>query len=280
MKRPLLTSVLVLFAALLYAQPGGEYVVSNAREFVEAIGPQRTITLLPGEYDLSSVSNLSGEYFSFLDAYDGSELEISGVSGLIIRGSGKWDSHLITRPRYGHVIRFRGCQSISIRNIKAGHGPETGYCTGGVILFEGSQGISIEDCHLYGSGIEGLSLYRSQGIYVGNTIIKSCTYSLATLVQCQGVTFNRCSLFDTQEFDLINIDQCGSIDFKKCTFNRNRTSGNYLFFNVTQSNPVILKKCRFNGNKTGYFARKEGLLVLKGVRFNDNTWKGGSMYKE
>lgn len=280
MKRTLFALLFLSLFAIAQAQPGGEYVVHNAREFVEAIGPQRTIMLRPGDYDLSSVSSMSGEYYSFLDAYDGMELEINGVSGLVIRGSGKWDSHLITRPRYGHVIRFRGCQNIVVDNIKAGHGPESGYCTGGVLLFEGCQGIRVENSQLYGSGTEGLTLLQSQGVYVGNTVIKSCTYSLMSLVQCQGVTFDKCTLFDTKEFDLVNLDQCGGVDFKKCTFSRNTTSGNYLFFNVSKSSPVTLRKCRFNGNTTGYFARKEGLLVLKGVKFSENTWKGDRMYQE
>jgi hypothetical protein len=264
---------MAICASTLFANPGEKYTVSNAKEFVEAIGPQRTIIVEPGEYDLSSVSGMSGEYFSFEEAYDGMELEIAGVTGLKIEGAEKWQSHLITRPQYGHVIRFKGCQGISISNIKAGHGPESGYCTGGVFLFEGCQGIKIEGCHLYGSGTEGLTIMRSQSVSVDETIIKSCTYSIMSLSQSQGITFNKCKFFDNQEFELVNISECDGITYKNCEFDRNRTE--YAFFNVESSNNVVLKKCSFDANKASRVCNSVGGITHKGTSYSNNQWFDG-----
>ncbi|MEM6270858.1 MAG: right-handed parallel beta-helix repeat-containing protein [Bacteroidota bacterium] len=281
MKKLLFSFALLLWVAgLLPAQPGSEYIVTNVPELLDAIGPQRTITLQPGNYDLSAHSGQQGEYYSFTGAYDGVELEISGVSNLLIRGAGDREAHLIARPRYGNVIRFRGCQDITVQNIKAGHGPEKGYCTGGVLLFEGCQGIRVDDCHLYGSGTEGLTLMRSQGIAVTQTLIQGCTYSIVSMAQCQGATFDRCAFFDNEQFDLVNISQCGPVVFRKCTFGRNQNSSNSLFFSVNQSEFPMVKKCTFRKNQTGFLAQKEGMLVLKGNRYEDNSWDENSMYRE
>lgn len=264
---------MVFGAALAVAGPGEEYNVSTAKEFLEAIGPQRTIVLQPGEYDFSSVSGGTGEYYSFQEAYDGLELEITGVSGLKIEGAENWGSHLVTRPRYGHVIRFKGCQGIDISNIKAGHGPETGYCTGGVFLFEGCQGINIDGCHLYGSGTEGLTIIRSQGVSVENSIVKSCTYSIMSIYQSQGITFNKCKFFDNKEFGLVNISESAEIEYKNCEFNRNRTNDD--FFNVDSSNDISLKKCSFDQNKASRLCNSVDAIEQKGLSFSNNQWSNG-----
>lgn len=264
---------MVLSVAIVVAGPGEEYKVSNAQEFVEAIGPARTIILLPGDYDLSSVSANSGEWYSFPEAYDGLELEIAGVSGLNIEGAENWGSHLITRPRYGHVIRFKGCQGINLTNIKAGHGPESGYCTGGVLLFEGCNGVKIDGCQLYGSGTEGLTFIRSTGVSVENSIVKSCTYSIMSIYQSQGITFNKCKFFDNQEFGLVNISESAGIAYKNCEFNRNRTNDN--FFNVDASEGISLKKCSFDKNKAGRLCNSLDAIEQKNLSFSNNQWING-----
>ena len=264
--------LLLSFFLFIFSFSQADILVTNAREFVQAIGPQRTIVLQAGDYDLSSVTDLSSQYYHFIESYDGTELEIKGVSNLTIKGLGKMEAHLITAPRYGHVLRFRGCQAISIQNIKAGHGPEKGYCTGGVLLFEGCRGIRINGCHLYGSGTEGLTLLQTQDVGVSKTIIKGCTYGILTAFQSQTISFNKCWFFDNQEFDLVSIEKCGEVSFKKCKFRNNRTSGDYFYFRIDESIAVSLKRCTFEKSKTGYFSQTEKDMSTKGLKFIENTF--------
>lgn len=278
MKR-LLPLFVLLFLLSSFSISSAEILVTNAQEFVQAIGPQRTIVLQPGDYDLSSVSDMSSQYYHFIDAYDGMELEIKGVSNLTIRGLGKMEAHLIARPQYGHVLRFRGCQGIIIDNIKAGHGPEKGYCMGGVLHFEGCRGIRINNCHLYGSGTEGLTFRQTQGVSVFKTIIKGCTYGILSAFQSQGITFSKCWFFDNEEFDLVNLSKSAQITFKKCKFRNNRASEYSLFFNCHESVAISLARCTFEKNTTGYFANSKSTLKIKGAKFIDNTFEN-SKFKE
>lgn len=271
----------LLFAFFLSAMSlsAATVEVSSVPEFLNAIQPGNTIVLAPGEYVFSDHSDLSGDYFYFSEAYDGMELVISNVSGLTIKGSGTHDSHLITRPSYGFVMRFNSCQGIDIENIKAGHGPEKGYCTGGVLEFTSSQGITIQDCFLYGSGIEGLTLNESQGITVTSTYITGCTYSIMSMYNSQAVTFNKCKFWDNVEFEMVNISACNAVSFKKCKFRKNRTSGyewsNSALFNVTESNAVSVSKCQFEDNEADHLATSPSQVSLKGNKMSGNNFRKG-----
>ena len=180
---------------------GGEIVVSSVDDFLNAIGPDRTI-ILDGElFDLSSAANyggLGGEYWYWQECYDGPELVIENVSGLSIRGSSTdpKDTVLSAVPRYANVLNFRNCENISVSGFTAGHTKEPGTCAGGVLNLDGCSQVLVEDMRLYGCGILGIQTAGCTGLSVLRTEIYECSYGAGRLFATSGIRFEGCDIHD------------------------------------------------------------------------------------
>ena len=257
---------------------GQEYTVSNTREFLDALGSNRTIIVKQGEYDLSNYVTSTGASHYYRDTYDGAELVLNEIENLTIRGVGSNLTHFITRPSYGNVFVLVGCSNVKFESIKAGHGPEKGYCTGGVIYLEDCMEIEINNCLLYGSGIEGLTAEGSQDISLNNTAIQGCTYSILSLSGCTTVNFSACKFFDNEEFDMVNLNNCHEVTFKGCKFRNNRSNTDYSgqkFLNFSGTSSILFKKCNFEKNRAPYFGRDEYDAEFKKCKMSGNTWTKG-----
>ncbi|MFB2916897.1 right-handed parallel beta-helix repeat-containing protein [Aerosakkonema funiforme] len=257
-----------------------ETVVSTVEEFVAAIGPNRTIKLKPGTYSLSDLDPAASSRYAYFErAFDGNELIISGVQNLQIIGLGIKPPLLLTRPRYGDVLKFRESQNITIKNIEAGHGPEKGFCRGGVFTFMDSQNIQVNSCILFGSGVLGIKAENVNGFICGNTVIKECTYHILSLFACQNITFKECQFNNNKEYELVRIFNSGQVEFLQCGFRNNLIDVDYdFFFNVKESEPVKLQRCIIEGNNVPYFAASPRLLDLIETDLDSNTFRKGSAY--
>lgn len=169
--------------------------VSTPDEFLAAIAPNTEITVDAELLDLSKAKDYgtgSGEYYRWNESFDGPELYISGVSNLTIRGSGEDRKLTVISavPRYANVLNFENCSNIMVKGLTAGHTEEPGYCLGGVLNFENSQDILIENCGLFGCGTLGVKGYSSKNMQIVNNEIYECSVG--------GVEFTNC--------DDINVD--------------------------------------------------------------------------
>jgi len=282
-----LSSLLLCLLALnlAFAQKNAkktEFIVKNTAEFLDAIGSNRIIKLQYAHYDLSSLTTKSGTNYSFSDNYDGLELLIEGVENLQIIGMGKRKPDLVTRPQYGNVIMFKNCKNITIDNIEAGHGPEKGYCTGGVLKFLDCNDIIINDCVLYGSGIEGITADNLTNLSCTNTTIRGCTYSVATINVGKNIVFKTCDFTDNEEFDMFNLTKCGTVAFEDCKISNNAIKNDGYphgaIFNLEESK-AVLRKCIIQNNTALFLANKAENIVLDQTPLNNNTFKKGE-YKE
>ncbi|MCL1473353.1 right-handed parallel beta-helix repeat-containing protein [Argonema antarcticum] len=257
-----------------------EIVVSTVEEFVAAIGPNRTIKLKPGAYSLSDLDPAaSSRYAYFEKAFDGNELIISGVENLQIIGLGIKPPLLLTRPRYGDVLKFRDCQDITIKNIEAGHGPEKGFCRGGVFTFDDSENIQVNSCILFGSGILGIRANNVNNLTCSNTVIKECTYHILSLFNCQNIAFRQCQFNNNKEYELVNVLNSRNVQFLQCGFRNNSIRVDYdFFFNVKDSEPVKLQRCTIENNNVPYFASSPSLVNLIETDLESNTFRKGSAY--
>jgi len=281
MKKHILLTSLVMFVTFsITAQ-----TVNTAEEFVKAIKSNATVTLSESDFHVSKIFSGEGNT-SLQECYDGQELVISDVKNLTISGT-SLKSHLITEPRYGYVLIFKNCENITIENITAGHGPQKGSCTGGVFSFENCKNVTIDNCVLYGSGTEGLTLHKVTDFTLQNSVIKECTYSIISASSSSSVSFNNCSFFENQEFDLINLDHCKDFTFKKCEIKNNKTTDgrnipsycNYSLFNLDKATQnITLVKCKITGNTTCYFSNSKTSLKLKRTKLKNNTFVNGKYY--
>ncbi len=287
MKTLIFTFSMIFFTISSFCQSSTVIKVNNALEFVEAIGSNRTIQLEGNTIYLSDISSSkSGNNYRFDQEYDGHELVIFDVSNLKIIGLGLKPVKIITKPVYGDVLVFNNCSDILLENIDAGHGPEKGGCTGGVLNFSDSKNISIKNSVLFGSGMEGITAEKIKNLNCDNTIIRGCTYSIMTLNNCGEIKFNNCEFSDNGEFDLINFSDCINVTFSKCNISNNQTGYSeeydfydYSIFNINQSMGVKLEECNITNNMSCYFSKKASSFDMKDCTLENNDFKKGN-FKE
>ncbi len=173
--------------------------VSNMDELLASLAPGASIYLEDGVYDLSTAAGFgsySGKYYYWMTCYDGPGLVIRDIEGLNITAGGPHRASIVSVPRYADVISFENCSDISLSNFTAGHTQAVGECAGGVLNFMKSNGITIQDCSLYGCGVYGISAYNSGKLTVRYTEIHDCSYGAVFLTDCDDVSLEHCNIHD------------------------------------------------------------------------------------
>lgn len=252
-----------------------EVVVSNTKELLENIGPNKTIILKSGDYNLldSTVSN--NIYIKYEKVYDGSQLVINNVANLTLKAEADTNVNLLIHPRYANVLNFRNCNDINISGVIAGHYPDEGYCTGGVFAFDDSKNINIDTSELFGCGTEGLTLNNVENLTFTNSIIKECSYGIMTLNNCKNIKFNDSEFRDNREFSLINLSACTDITFNKCKIHNNLTDryfSDYYLFQVDEYSRAIVKDCSIFDNEVSYLTNNVENVIFTNVDFNNNSF--------
>lgn len=180
---------------------GGSVTVSTVDELLAAIGPDRTIVLDGELFDLSTAADygsFGGAYYYWRENVDGPELVISGVSGLTLRAAGDDPkaTTLTAVPRYANVLRFEGCEKLSLVGFTVGHTEGPGECSGGVLDFQNCHEIDLEACRLYGCGILGVSCYACTGFQARDCEIYECSQGGVSMISTDGISFINCDIHD------------------------------------------------------------------------------------
>jgi len=250
-----------------------EITVCSAEELVSALGSNRRILLMEGNYNLT---NISADYKSnplvyFEDVYDGVELILDGVHNLTIQGTGDNKSEITVDPRYAYVVSFRNCSSISIDNIKVGH-TENGTCAGGVFSFENSSCIKIDKSLMYGCGTIGLNLLHVTDMEITNSTIYECTYGIMNIIFGTRILYKNCIFKDNKEFTLVEISSSSEIIIDSCTFLNNISNYQYPMFSISQSENVFVEHSKFVNNKALMLIKQEDFVLDESNTFEDNTF--------
>ena len=194
------------------SMPVDVYEVETVDELLNAIGSHRTIYLKSELYRLSDASDY-GAYrsgpCSWVDAFDGPGLCISGVEDLTIIGQ---MAEIQADPRYANVLSFENCSGITICDLTAGHSTEPGYCAGGVLWFSECSDITVSDCGLYGCGILGLQAQDCSGLQVDACYIYDCSEGAVNLAGCADVSFRNCKVSDCPQPEL-SFYECADVEW-------------------------------------------------------------------
>ncbi len=165
-------------------------IVSTATELINAIGSNKTILIKPGTYHLSSLPKKNTNYIKWEKVFDGYQIKIKNINNLNLKGIGSKRPKILVDPKYGYVFQFINAININIQYLNMGH-TESGFCTGGVLRFENSRSIDIEDSILFGSGTEGITLNNVQQLNFRYSVIKECSYYIMTIQNSKDITFQR-----------------------------------------------------------------------------------------
>jgi hypothetical protein len=242
--------------------------VGNAVELIRAIGPDRTIRLAAGRYDLTGLSTVKNRFVEWVDEFDGPCPVVKNLSGLALVGDE--GAEIVIAPAYGWVLSFETCSEIRISGLTIGH-TKPGYCLGGVLSFARCDDVEIRSCDLYGSGTYGLGLDRALRLSVADSIVRDCTYGLATIERCEDLVFDSTVFEDTGGFDLFSVSASTHLLFRDCEFSRNR--GDCLFSIDAESRDCRTVSCRFLDNDVASFSGGAALPSLEEAVFARNQFK-------
>ena len=184
-----------------------EIHVSTVDELIAAIGPNVDIVLDAELYDLSTATGYGtskGDYYYWLDEFDGPQLVIDGVDNLTIRSNdGNVTGHTIAAiPRYANVLTFKACSYITLSGFTAGHTREPGVCAGGVLQFQDSTHVTVDNCGLFGCGILGVDAGYCTDIRVANCDIYECSQDGVRFQSTEGIVMENNTLRDLDGSDM------------------------------------------------------------------------------
>ena len=261
--------------------------VTTVDELLAAIAPDTVIELTGQRYMLTEASDYgtgSGSGYYRWDTGDGAELVIENVTGLTIRAANR-DTCIVTEPRWVNVLHFIGCEDITLEGFTAGH-TDGAYCSGGVLCFENTKGVTVDGCSLYGCGTEGVTTYSCEDVAVTGSEIWNCSQGAAFIYDSKNVSFDNCDFHGiTAEFGMLRTIDSDKFALLNSTI---RDSSGDVFFNSSRSSGVYIGGCEVSGNKfRDMFASELIPVTVEGCALGDNDiidWyadmeKLGSLYE-
>ena len=261
--------------------------VTTVDELLAAIAPNTVIELTGQRYMLTEASDYgtgSGSGYYRWDTGDGAELVIENVTGLTIRAANR-DTCIVTEPRWVNVLHFIDCEDIALEGFTAGH-TDGAYCSGGVLCFENTKGVTVDGCSLYGCGTEGVTTYSCEDVAVTGSEIWNCSQGAAFIYDSKNVSFDNCDFHGiTAELGMFRTIDSDKFALLNSTI---RDSSGDVFFNSSRSSGVYIGGCEVSGNKfRNMFASELVPVTVEGCALGDNDiidWyadmeKLGSLYE-
>ena len=245
--------------------------VATAEELVKGIAPDTCITLKAGIYDLSTVVGVENPYVYWQDDVYGSKektLVISRVDGLTLQAAPDADVEIVTPWSFAWVLTFSNCSDVSLIGITAGHSLTYEYqCDAGVVEFENSRNISIDDCLFYGSGSIGISLKTCNKTQITDTTVTDCSLRAVGISRSQGIVFTGCKFVDNRAYGCVVLGYSSSAEFFDCEISGNK---NLAWDLIEFNDDVLFERCVFRDNALAE-GRESAEFVFNGkkIRLRD-----------
>ena len=215
--------------------------VATTEELVKAIGSDREITLLPGQYNLDRLASLGklhgnaaiGSGALRVEAHQDETLHPYGppswwcrrymsmepgflrVENMTLKGEGPPGAvELFVTDSFADVLSVYHSKKIRLENLTLGHHVEPGHCGGGVFVAWFVDDLEIVDCHLYGCGTEGVELFACNDVQLERVLISDCTYDILVAQGCRGIRVKDSTVRNVPEAmeflccDEVVIDSC------------------------------------------------------------------------
>lgn len=255
-------------------------VVNSVDGLLAAIAPGTQIVLEPGVYDLTTASNYGMDTGS-LDYYwarkgNDYELTLTGVHDLTVRGSGRENTQIVTRPRYVNVLALDSCHNVRLEGFNAGH-TEGAECAGGVVYAKDCEDIQLDQMGLYGCGTIGLWADGCTDVKLENSEIYDCSYSGVRAVLTNGLDIRNCCFRDIGDRrygygEVFYLDRCKDVTVDGC-----EVSDNYVacLMLAKPGAGIELRDTAFVRNRveSAVFGPQGSGLVMDGCTFEDNTMR-------
>lgn len=163
---------------------------------------------------------------------------------LTIQGTG--NTKITVSSERDLVISVVGSENVTLKGLILGHDvPPTITCGMGVV-YVSSSSANIENCDIFGCGLEGIETQLSD-IYVNNTIIRDCSSNIAYIFNNSTGTFTDCAFYGNEGGVAVPVSNDSQATYTNCKFVDNNNST--LMRN--DSGPCLFNDCIFYGNAWG-----------------------------
>jgi hypothetical protein len=250
--------------------------VKTAEELIQAIGPERIILLQQGEYNLSKVKRAKLKHVRWTSPMDGQyQVEIRDVPHLSIRGDGNQPSHVLVNDPYAFVLTFENAPHLELSNMRIGHSPQPGYCSGGVVQLLKTAEVKIDRCILYGCGMEGLHLERVSKLTLADSVIEDCTYGILTANDCEELKFVGSTFRKVIQYYGFDLQDCTGVSFTGCKVVDNIVCDGTLFKTNLQSEDGVIRFAggQITGNVAAGLVNEKGMLKVTDANVSANSWQ-------
>ncbi len=259
------TAFLLMAGSWLAAQ--NQVRVANAGELVQAMASNRTILLAPGQYPVSEVAQIANPAVSWDQAFDGPQLVITGLSNLTLRA--QMGATLLASPRYAFTLVFADCRNLVLEGLTLGH-TEQGECVGGVLYMDSCEGVRIQGCDLFGSGVVGLEAIDSSGITIRASTIRDCSGGALWATRVRDLRLEDTLIAGNGSYPLISLDSAWTVVLQSCRIERN--TGDLLLQIEGDSGEVALPGSELRFNQTASLYEGSSPPDLSQTRVEDNAF--------
>ncbi len=230
--------------------------VDSLLGFFQAVASDTEIVLAPGRYSFADLdlAELQNSYVwveggvdtraegGAAEAYD---LVISGVQNLTVTAPGVT---FATPWAYADVLKFEGCEGLTLNGFTLVHDVEPGYCVGDCLELSVCRDVRVSDCTLDGSGAYGLQAEYSENVYVENSRIQNCTYGAARLWGCKNVNISGTDVENCLDcFHLVEVSACDGVRVENGRISN--SSAPALVQCAEDSWGVLFQNCVFENNQ-------------------------------
>ena len=232
--------------------------VSNAEELLNNIKNNTKIILEAGTYDITTVDESAIKNENVIPyEYSYGAYTVQNVSNFCIEAKDGANVLICVDDAYDPVMRFEAVSNVTLRGLTVGHNVEPGYCSGSVLEFASSSGISIDKCGMFGCGTYGIAAYSSGNINVTDSEIYECTYGLLDMSNVYNARFENTIFRDSKELSMICANECYEIYFDNCQFKNNTVDwdGSY-FVELSEYTDMTFTDCSFENNQYDKFANR------------------------
>lgn len=247
--------------------------VNNTKELLKNIASNTTILLKSGEYHLGELQDIENNNIKYNKVYDGFEIILDNLKNFTIKADEGAYVQFLIEPRYAYVLSFTNCSNIKISGITAGHYPDKGDCTGGILKFTDCNDVNITNSILSGCGTEGLTLKNINNFKFDECTIRNCSYGIMTVQDSLNVNFNNSVFQDNKKFNLINVSS-SDLNFESCLMDNNKTEstwvGDMYVFNIDKYSRIAISNSTIKNNYVKNFSNES--IKLYNVKFTENEF--------
>lgn len=272
------------FAASPFSE-NAEVSVSTVDELLANLGPNTTVTLEPGVYDLSAAADYGRShdsgYYTWNDCYDGYELVIRRADNLIIQGLPDSETVLSAVPRYAEVLRFENCRNLLLSTVTVGHTQEPGQCAGGVVEFDSCVNARVLGCSLYGCGVLGVTAINCDTVHVESSAIYECSSGAVWAQATRDFRLESCDIYscpgksDWDAYTLFSVQTSTGFAVVNSRVRDNRAA---RLLNATSSDEIYFLGTEITGNRFETLFESNLIApVVEGCSFTGNAVSGQAL---